>query len=215
MITTSHFLVGNQHSKLSDYDNVLKSIGHPAVVKAYADAKMLDEYEPSPQDVAEWRFEQKRKANAELRRQIDQLFRVKVGSKEYILYHETQITTDILGNTIRFPKLRGRYQLPEFTKRFESEVGQAVPEAVSGTKTVYEYPWSKEKAQEILDLDTEGTETALLTMSGSTRYSQMWSVSEFLTRSFEDLVHKGRTGVYPESASAKSSRSNPPPSVLV
>jgi len=179
-------------------------VGYHKILEAYEKEHVdpAEEYEPTPEEIGKWRFDQRRDTGKQLRHAINQIYRVKVGSKEFILYNEIQKSEDKMGNELSHPQLVGRYQHPDFLKRYDEESGHAVSASLNGTRTVYEIPFSRENIQEILEMETEDSDPQLVVASGRVKYSGMYNIHDFMNRSFEDLMTKGQTGQYPTTITA-------------
>lgn len=180
---------------------ILLQIGNPKVIHEYQEAGMFDQYEPSPEEINEWKFHQKRNKEVDVIHSINQIYRIKVGSKEYLMYNEIMRSTDMMGNTLSHPALRGRIEAPEFTKKYDEEMGKAVATSLLGKKTVYEIPFSRQAVLDILALDKSDSTPSLVVASGRVKYSDMFTLNEFMTRSVDDLMVKGATGQFPNNNS--------------
>lgn len=159
------------------------------------------EYRPTAQDRNEAEFYD-RVEDKNIRHRLDKVVRTKVpGGKEYILYKDTLITEDQLGNKLNFTStdLRGKYQKPQFSYEWDQETRKKKAKDIVGHKTEYEIPFSKENMQKVLDINTEeDANTQFVLIVGANSRHTGFDADEFLNRSFDELVAKATTGKYPE-----------------
>jgi hypothetical protein len=159
------------------------------------------EYRATPQDMNEADFFE-RSEGKEIRHRLDKVVRTKVGNKEYVLYAETLLTEDKLGNILNYPVsgLRGKYQKPTFTMEWDTELRKEVARSLVGHKTEYEIPFSKQNMQDVLNINTEDeNEPSFVLLVGSNARYGGFTADEFLNKSYDELVTKATTGEYPKN----------------
>ena len=194
-IITSHPLSEQEVEEEEAAKRAKIPLGHPKILAAYERAEM--EYKPTSEDIREYRW--RLRAYNDIRKTIDQIYRIKLGNSEWLLYNETNIARDKMGNKVTHPKLVGRYPYPEFNYRYDEESGGKIGTEKVGDKVMYEIPYSVANFEKILAKDTEGTQPNLVLQNGTQKFAG-YTIHEFMTRSFEDLLIKGRTGSLPQGS---------------
>lgn len=181
---------------MSDQQQEVPEIGNPKIIREYKDANLLDIYQPTVEDLNEAKFYEKC-GNSEIRRAITQIYRIRVGTQEYLLYNETLKGKDPIGNTHMHSALRGRLEMPVFSRRYDPETAKAEASSLEGKNTEYDIPFSKENLNKILAMDTERSNPGLVITDGPNKYAG-FSLYEFSNRHFDDLMYRATMGVYPE-----------------
>ena len=115
--------------------------------------------------------------------------------QEVILYRETLFRETIHGKRKSMDFLRGKYELPYFSQRFNESTGQPIPgqAAVDRTETVYEFPYSPEKIKEILALDQAGHRPTLMLQDYEHKMT-MRNLHDFTHDNFYELIDKLKKG---------------------
>lgn len=136
---------------------------HPLVLKAYKDKNAMDLYHQlqlgSPEIDNENRvFSASNASGSPIRHKITGLYRKKIGNKEYIVFHETLITTDYFKNFVDHSRFVGKVEVPVIVRRFginpatirnnqqQLTPTEQAPE-IQGHETVYEYEFEASKPQ--------------------------------------------------------------------
>jgi hypothetical protein len=70
------------------------------------------------------------------------MYRVKVGSKEYILYFVTEYARDYLGNKHDWTHIVGKYNHPVFETKFDMKTGRPTAAGILDTEQRYEIPFT-------------------------------------------------------------------------
>jgi hypothetical protein len=171
-------------------------------------------YRLTPQDQNEADFYD-RAEGKEIHRRLEKVIRMRVPAgagknKEVIVYNETLMVQDKLGNWLYLNKdEQGKFPDPQFRYEWDQEARKERATSILGHNIQYEFPFSKQKMQEILDSNTEEeAETQFILMptaNTNTRYSG-FTADEFLNRSFDELLTKGKTGEYPEELMRKEDK---------
>jgi len=170
---------------------------HPKTLELYRDAGF--EYRLTTEDFVKERFEQMTASTKEpTRYAIHQMYRVRQGPRDYVVYDQMIMKSDMPGNIRTHYETVGTHPEPTFTYRYDQETGKTAAAAIAGTKTVYDIPATRENMQQILDKDTEETETNFTIQDGPMKYAG-FTREEFVSKHFNDLLTKATTGQYPDS----------------
>lgn len=189
---------------------------HPAVLKAYKDSGVQDQFYPI-QDEASI-INEKRifnianagNANGEknkIRHKIRSIYRRAVGNKEYCFFHEWLQTVDFFKNTLDHSRVVGKYSYPRIVTSqginpatLEYGTGQApMPSALyAQIESVEErYDWSFEEIKpQLLKWYDEGIideNTNLYAWSGTRKYTvNEWD--QFINLNLSDLILINKVG---------------------
>jgi hypothetical protein len=97
---------------------------HPKTREAYVRANF--DFSVDVAENVEQEFK-RRTQGRKIDRRIDQIYRKKRGSRDFIIYNVTEIGTDLSGNKYTNAKIEGRYKLPQFRKGYDPETGHSWP----------------------------------------------------------------------------------------
>lgn len=127
---------------------------------------------------------------------ITQIYRVKRGKKEFLIYNEELIGTDHEHNTEVFSHLYGRYKKPSFRRVYDYKTKSVTVTKEGDVEDVYFIPFSKKKLDELYEAIPEGVEPSLIVHTGVRRYggTGIFTMEEFRDLPFEDLVKIAFTG---------------------
>lgn len=171
---------------------------HPKVIQAYSRAGFDPSDYMSTEDRVFQEFK-RRTQGSDIERRIDQVYRVKHGTRDYIVYNMTEVGRDLPGNEVTASHMEGVYEKPEFKRTYNQRTGQVEAQSLTKRTKVYEIPFSKRNLERILKSATIDSSPAFTLDVGYTKFGG-FTAQEFLTRSFEDLYEKATTGRLPEQA---------------
>jgi hypothetical protein len=166
---------------------------HPHVRKAYVEAGFP--LPDTPQDAREASFRRrtKRAKEEDIKKFINQVWRISQGpKKEYIFYEIKEVGPDLVGNEDTFTEIRGRYDMPKFRRVYDNTTGEARITQIAGSETIYEIPYSKGKMEEILK--SGDSENTVFTLALGNRKYGGFTREDFTNKSFEELAEMALYG---------------------
>jgi hypothetical protein len=126
--------------------------------------------------------------------EVKQITRVKHKGKGFLKYGATLKSSDYRTNAIDFYETFGHYELPKFAVQTDPNTEEIIEGSaqVNGWESVYDIPFTKEKAKELLAMAPENGSIGLAIVdSNGKRYS--CSQNEFLNDSYDELIDR-KTG---------------------
>lgn len=171
---------------------------HPKTAKMYSEAGI--EPRLSTADQVKANFDRLTKGSKRKDRKIDQIYIVRRIEGDYIVYDQTIIAEDFPGNEVTCFETVGYHDEPQFQKTYDPVSGEPKAVAVAGNKTVYDIPATKENILKILNApDVIPTNTNLVLDHNNVKYGG-FTMKEFTTKSFDDLMFKCNNGYYPRDS---------------
>jgi hypothetical protein len=173
--------------------------GRSKILKAYEDADFHKD--ETCNDIAYTRHflplvtAQQKDRPRPVTKEVQGIYRLKDKGKEYLIYHALFRGTDWKRNEVNFSMLMGRYQLPKFRYEIDPNTNEVITEKtqVQGLDTVYDIPFSKEKAKELIDMSVTGFPTlVIIDPVGGKKYSCL--IDEFIKEEFDVLISQ-KTGL--------------------
>lgn len=169
---------------------------HPKVVQAYSRAGFDASDYASTNDKVVAEFKRKTQGST-IERRIDQVYRVKRGNRDYIVYNVTEIGSDLAGNEHTCARTEGFYDKPEFSRVYDNRSGEIVATNISKTIRVYEIPFSRRNLQKILDSGTAQESEPVFTLDAGSSKHGGFTAHDFMHRAWDDLYEKATTGKLP------------------
>lgn len=160
---------------------------HPKAKEAYSQAGF--DIPPTPQEANElvFRRKTKRAKEGEIKKFINQVWRISKGGKEeFIIYEQKEVGADLAGNEDTFTSMVGRYDMPKFRKVYNNVSGEVDAVNLSGTETVYEIPYSKKNMEEVLNSGNSDN-TAFTLWAGNRKYGG-FTRDDFVDKSLDELI---------------------------
>jgi hypothetical protein len=127
-----------------------------------------------------------------VKREINSIYRLKQGNKEYFTYHQKLSSEDSLGNYIEcwFPGL-GKWEKPSFSFITNPETGAKIADSIRSTEIIYELEWPKDWTSELEnDLSSK---VDMIIDTGNRKYGG-YDWSQYKNSSFQDLITIGKYG---------------------
>jgi len=162
---------------------------HPKAKQIYDDNNLF--YLETAHDQTEKLFKEKSK-DRPIKTRVDAIYRLKVGGEEYLYWSETQFGTDYMGNRISWFNQVGKWDLPIVHKEYFPDQNKSIATNIDDFEEQFDYPFTKEKLEELLKLSHH--KTMYMIDSGYIKYGS-FSRDEFLNKSFDELLYKGKTGL--------------------
>jgi hypothetical protein len=128
-----------------------------------------------------------------VKREINAIYRLKQGNKEYFTYHQKLSSVDALDNYIEcwFPGL-GKWEKPTFSFITNPETGAKIADGIRSTQIIYELEWPKDFTK---DLEEDLSDTVDLIVISQGRKYGGYDFQTFKDRKFDELVTIGKYGV--------------------
>jgi hypothetical protein len=128
-----------------------------------------------------------------VKREINSIFRLKQGNKEYFIFHQKLSSQDALDNYIEcwFPNI-GKYEKPSFSFITNPETGAKIADSIRSTEIIYELEWPKNWTPD-LEKDVVNDIDNLIVIAGNRHYGG-FSFDDFKNKSFDELVTIGKYG---------------------
>jgi hypothetical protein len=128
-----------------------------------------------------------------VKREINSIYRLKQGNKEYFIYNQKLSSQDSLENYIEcwFPNI-GKYEKPSFSFITNPETGAKIADSIRSTEIIYELEWKKDWTPELEAVVVNDIDN-LIVIPGNRHYGG-FSFDEFKERTFDELVTLGKYG---------------------
>jgi hypothetical protein len=170
---------------------------HPVVLQKYKESGyIISNWVPTAQQEQEKVFWQTvEKAKNPIVREIQQVYRLKVGGEEKFFYNLEMKSTNKLGAPIHCYKIEGRYEDPEFVPTFSPDTGEQNGSEIASISTKYELNWP-EDFTEVLQKQLLPTASYAVMSPKSSRKYGGFDYEDFKERSLEELILFGRTGTF-------------------
>jgi hypothetical protein len=170
---------------------------HAKVIRAYTEAGFDLERQLTIDDKVEQEFKRKTQGS-QLQRKIDQIYRVKHGAKDYIVYNVTEFGLDLAHNEFTHTKMEGVYEMPIFNRQYDNESGEVNATSIARWEKVYTIPFSRRNMQKIINSAEIPSEISFVLDTRSAKFSGL-PPYDFMNRHFDDLVDKATTGKFPDT----------------
>jgi hypothetical protein len=202
---------GPKRISLEELGKLEVPYGRNRIFKAYKDANFLDRRDATTNErVFRDHFYPKAIGSQKDRprpitKEVQGIYRLKHKGKEYLMYHALFRATDWEKNEMDFSLLMGKYEIPEFHFKRDANTDQVIDAQtqIMGHQTSYDIPFTKEKAQELIEM---GIERIGLTVIDSTGKKWSCSKQEFINVDFDELVdRKSGFAAYLEERRSSSS----------
>jgi hypothetical protein len=137
-------------------------------------------------------YEKVKMSGKPIRREIQSIYRMKVGNREVFWYHQRLSSFDALNNDLEvfFPSI-GKYDLPTFDYVNDAATGARFAQSIKSHETKYELEWKKDFTPE---LEQDVIDKVDLIVIAQGRHYGGYSWDEFKNRTFEELVQIGKYG---------------------
>jgi hypothetical protein len=122
-------------------------------------------------------------------KEVNQIYRLRNKGKEWLMYNATFRGTDWKRNALDWNYLMCRYQIPIFRYELDPNTNEVIPEKtqIQGLDTVYDIPYSKETAQELISMSPTGTPSLIIIdPAGNKKYS--CNQREFVNDDFDKII---------------------------
>jgi hypothetical protein len=117
------------------------------------------------------------------------IYRLKYGGKEYLMHHSLYKSYDWKRNKISWTFLEGRISKPIFHVDIDPNTGEIIDNSamVDGHETIYDIAYTKEKAQELVDMySTDAAFQLIVVDQNGRKYS--CAVDEFVNGDYDELI---------------------------
>jgi hypothetical protein len=183
--------------KVKEYSKAL----HPVILQKYKDSGyLLDKWLPrAEQENAKnfWATVDKNGGKPVIH-EIQQIYRLKNGMKEYFFYQEALRSEDKLGKPIHHFHTVGKYEDPNFKPTYHGDTAEIIGNEIDSIKTVYELEWPKDWTDKMEEQMTDNCNFIVIA-KGNRKYGG-FDFEDFLEKSLDELVLYGKYGTFSPKA---------------
>jgi len=130
--------------------------------------------------------------------EIQQIYRLKSGMKEYFFYQEGLRSEDKLGKPIHHFQTVGKYEDPNFKPTYHGDTAEIIGNEIDRLKTVYELEFPKDFTDEMKEQVTDNASFIVVSKTG--RKYGGFDFEDFLEKSLDELVLYGKYGTFSPKA---------------